>query len=463
MAQAESIDKTEVLKDEKVGKLILQYALPSIIGMIVFASYIIIIQVYIAHCSGLGAYAVGGIGICLPIMVLLVAISTLTGMGAATHISICLGQGDKETACDLLGNAVTLSVILSLVFTLLFLLFFESILRLIGTSEENYQYVRDFLIVYIPSVIVIIVTTCLNTIMRAAGHPKKSMILILFGFSLNILVTPIFLYVLKWGIKGVALGMVLCQFAAFIPGLEHFLKKGNSLPLRIHSLKLNWSIVKMISKIGFSPFLVISLMSIITLVANNRLMTYGGAFAISTYTISNTFMVFVGLILAGLTQGVQPIIGYNYGAKKITRVLKTLKITGSTAVLIGIIGLTSSYFFSHLFAAVLSPDNKFVATEVVRCLRILAIGLPLSGFLLTINSFFQSIGSAGKAFTLSITRQLVFLVPAMFIFPLFWQTQGIWYALPFSETLSALLAIIILAFHRGELKRQKELENKYIQ
>ncbi|MCL1934058.1 MAG: MATE family efflux transporter [Candidatus Azobacteroides sp.] len=462
MTQTESIDKAEILKDGKIGKLILQYALPNIIGMIVFASYIIIIQIYIAHGSGLGVHAVGGIGICLPIMVLLIAISTFTGLGAAAHISICMGQGDKETACDLLGNAVTLSIILSLAFTLLFFLFFESILRLIGASEENYQYVKDFMIVYIPSVIIIIVTGCMNTIMRAAGHPKKSMMLILFGFSLNILVTPIFLYVLKWGIKGVALGMVLCQFVAFIPTLWHFLKKGNSLPLRMRSLKLNGAVVKMISKIGFSPFLVISVMSIIALIANNRLMTYGGAFAISTYTISNTFMTFVGLILSGLSQGVQPIIGYNYGAKKITRVLKTLKITGSAAVLIGITGLIIAYFFSYLLAAALSPDDKLIAEESVRCLRILAIGLPLSGFLLTVNSFFQSIGSAGKAFALSITRQLVFLVPAMFIFPLFWQTRGIWYAVPFTEISSALLAIIILAFQRKELNRQKELENEYI-
>ena len=457
MASSDSKNNIEELKEKKVGKLIMQYAFPSITGMIVLASYLLILQVYIAYGSGLGVHAVGGIGICLPIMVLLTAIGMFPGVGAASGISICLGKEDQETARDLLGNAVTLAIILSLTFTLLFFLFFESILRLIGTTEENYLYVKDFLLIFIPNVVVVIVSGCLNYIMRASGHPKKAMLLLLFGLLLNIVVIPFFLFILKGGIKGAAIAMVLCQWIAFVPNLHHFLKKDNHLPLRMQSLKLNPHIVQLISKIGFSPFLVISSTAIVAFIINNRLTTYGSAFAINTYTISNALLTFFVLILTGLSQGIQPIVGYNYGAGKIDRLFETLKITGITAVTIGIIGWIFTSLFSYPFTQLLSGNNQPVAAEAVRCLRILSIGLPLAGFQLIATSFFQSIGSAGKAFTLSITRQWVFLIPALFVFPLFWQTQGVWYALPFSDASSTLLAAIIFTYQWNELN---ELKNK---
>ena len=460
MIEPESKNKLDELKEKKVSKLIPQYAIPSIIGTTVFSLYIIIIQIFIAYGEGLGVHAVGGVGICLPIITLIFAISLLTGIGAASHISICLGKDDKETACDLLGNAVTLSVILSLVFTLLFFLFFEPILRLIGTTEENYPYVKDFLSIFIPGAVVIIVSVSLNFIMRASGYPKKSMFLIVLGLVLSIITIPLFLFVFKSGIKGAAIAVILCQLIAFIPTLGHFFMINKTLSFRFQSFKLKLPILKLISKIGFSPFLVNALIAIVAFIVNNRLMTYGGANAINAYTISNTLVTFIVMILLGLTQGVQPIIGYNHGAKKTERLLDTLKITGCIGVAIGITGLLVTNLFSHLFATLFSPDNQLVVIETSRCLRIISIGLPLAGFQMTVSSFFQSIGSAGKAFMLSFTRQLIFLIPALFVFPFFWQTQGVWYALPFSDILSALFAAIILFFQLKELKiKNKKIEN----
>jgi len=457
MTQSKSERNLTELKEKTIGKLILQYALPNILGLAFFALYIIVLQIFIAYGSGLGVHAVGGVGICLPVIFFLFAISMLTGIGAGSHISICLGKKDKETACRLLGNAVTLSVILSLAFTLLFLLFFEPLLRLIGTSSENYQYVKDFLIIYIPSAVIIVLTSSLNHIIRASGYPKKAMLLLFFGLMLNIVITPIILFVWKGGIKGVAAGMVFCQLLTLLPSVSHFLKKDNPLHFRIQSLHLNLHVTKMIVSIGFSPFLVNSSMTIIAFFTNNRLMTYGSTFAIDTYTISNSFVTFVVLLLLGLSQGIQPILGYNHGAEKIDRIFETLKIACSTGVMIGLAGLAAARLFSYPFATMLSPDNKLVAPEVVRCLQFLSIGLPLSGFQMIVTSFFQSIGSAGKAFMLSFTRQFVFLVPALFIFPLFWQTRGIWYALPVSDVSSTLLAGIFFMFQLKKLRRRKRL------
>ena len=454
MIQPKSKNKLDELKEKKVSKLILQYAIPSIIATTVFSLYIIVIQIFIAYGEGLGVHAVGGVGICLPIITLIFAISLLTGIGAASHISICLGKDDKETACDLLGNAFTLSVMFSLIFTFLFFLFFDPILRLIGTTEENYPYVKDFLSIFIPGTVVIIVSVCLNYIMRASGYPQKSMFLIVLGLVLSIIAIPLFLFVFRAGVKGTAVAIILCQIIVFVPTLGHFFMTNKTLSFKIQSFQLKIPVIKLIVKIGFSPFLVNSVIAIVAFIVNNRLMTYGGANAINAYTISNTLVTFIIMILLGLTQGVQPIIGYNHGAKKTDRLLDTLKITCSIGVSIGITGLLFTNFFSHRWANLFSPDNQLVATETSRCLRIISIGLPLAGFQMTVTSFFQSIGSAGKAFILSITRQWIVLIPSLFIFPFFWQTSGVWYALPFSDIFSALPAAIILAFSLKKIKIQ---------
>jgi putative MATE family efflux protein len=445
--QTQPKNSLDELKEKKISKLILQYAIPNIIGTTVFALYVIILQIFATNTPGLGVYAVGAIGICLPVIGLIFAISLLTGIGAASNISICLGKGDKKAACDLLGNMVTLSVIISLVFTLLFFLFFEPVLRLIGTTKESYPYVNDFLSVFITGCVITILTVCLNHTIRASGYPKKAMLLSVFGLVLSIIVIPVFFFILKTGIKGAAFAMVLCQLLVLIPTLRHFLTKGKTVSFQLQSFKLKPSVVKSIIKIGISPFTVNSIVSLVAFVLNNRLMTYGGADSIASYTIANTLLTFIIMIMLGLTQGVQPVIGYNYGAKKPERVLEALKITGGAGISIGLISLIIIYLFSYQWASLFSPGNKSIAAETVRCFYILSLGLPLSGFQLTVTSFFQSIGSAGKAFMLSATRQLVFLIPAVIIFPLFWQTSGVWYSIPFSDVLSTLLATVILVFH----------------
>jgi Na+-driven multidrug efflux pump len=195
-------------------------------------------------------------------------------------------------------------------------------------------------------------------------------------------------------------------------------------------------------------------LAFIVFIVNNRLVTYGGAFAINVYTIANNLITVFILILIGLSQGIQPILGYSFGAKQTNRMFKVLKITSCIAVIRGIIGIVSVNLISRQFATILSPENNDVVNEVVRCIRVLTIGLPLLGLQITIGAFFQSIGSAGKAFTITVTKQLVFVIPPLFIFPSFWQTEGVWYAIPFSDISGFLLAVIIMTFYLRKIKKQ---------
>lgn len=458
MNQVEAKENFTELGGKKISTLILQYAVPSIIGTVVFALYSVTAQVYIAHGPELGEHAVGGMGICLPVMVLLSALSTLTGVGAASRISIFLGKKDKKAACDILGNALTLSVIIGLLFTLVFYLFFNSILSLIGATEENSPFVRDFLLFYIPGSVISIVSMCLNSIMRAAGHPKKSVLVSLLGLVLNTIFVPIFVFGLQWGLKGAAIAINISSICVFIPTLYHFLTKKSSLQLRMQSLKLSLTKTASILNIGFSPFFIQCSAAIVAFLINNRLNAYGGSSAIEAYTIANTLIIVIILTLSGLAQGIQPIVGYNFGAKRTDRLMKAVQITSGAGVLIGLTGLLVAQFFASPLVALFSPSHS-LEIESINCLHILSVGLPLSGFQMIISSFFQSIGSAGKAFVLSITRQLIFLLPALFVFPIFWNVKGIWYSVPFSDILSTFLAIFIFLCQFKILKEHKYSKN----
>ena len=455
MAEINFQNNINDLKEKSIGKLILKYALPNIIGMVLFASYFFIIQIFIARFSGLGVDAVGAVGICIPVMLISLSFSMLTGIGAASQISIYLGKGDKKTSEYLLGNTITISVIISLVLTLVFLLFFEQILQIIGTTEENYKFVKKFLVIFVPNTIFVILSTTTGHLIRASGHPKKAMMLVILGLGTNALLVPTLSFMLKDAILGVAIALVVSLFIPLIPSLTHFLKKDATLKLEMHTLKLKTHILNLIFKIGFSPFLISFSVSFVGIIMNNRLGIYGGAFAINAYTISNLLLAFFTFNLSGLTQGVQPIIGYNFGAGNLDRVFKTVKITGIIAVITGIVGLFVGCFCPHWFVKMLSTGNKPVEEEAIRCLGVIMLGLPLAGLHLVFTSFFQSIGSAGKAFILSIARQWVIFIPMIFILPLFWQTQGIWYSVPFTEVLSVILAITIFINQLRILKKQK--------
>lgn len=434
------------LREENVSKLIVQYSLPSITVNVTFSLYLIALQFFIVQGTGLGDHAIAGMGICMPVMMLIGALGALTGAGSSSRISILLGQGNRKKACDVLGNAISLSLVISFVFLLVFFSFFDSLLHLIGATGDIFAYAKDFLILYSPCSVVLILSTCLSSVMRASGYPRKSMLIISLTVVLCLVLIFLFLYVLKWGLKGAALAIDIGSVAGLIPLLVHFLKKGSDLPIRMRSLKLNPHIVWLILNIGFSPFLISFSSALLAFIVNNRLSAYGGDVAIAAYTITNILTLLVYTTLGGLSQGIQPIIGYNYGAKRPDRVFKTVKIAGGSVVVIGLIGLLIAYFFAHPLVELFSP-SPMVTEKAIFCLQTVSLGMSFSGLQMIIASFFQSTGFAGKGFFLNISRQFVFMVPLAFIFPVFWGVEGVWYSLPVSELLAVLLYIVLFLLH----------------
>jgi putative MATE family efflux protein len=436
-------ENIEDLKEDKIGRLIVKYAVPNIVGTIVIALYTVINTIYIAYGPGLGERAVGAMSVCMPLTLIGSALCMLTGGGAATRISIALGNNDKQMAYTLLGNAFTLSFILFTVLNIFTLVFIDPILSIIGATGDNIFYAKDFLIIYLPLAVFLMLSISLNNVIRASGHPKKAMTVMLLILIFNIVLVPYFVFVLQWGMKGVAIANSISGIISFIPTIHHFLKKDSDFPLSFKYMNLQWKALKSILDIGISPFLMQFTAAFVAMIINNRLKTYGGTSAITAYGVAYPITILFIWTLSGLSQGVQPVIGYNYGAKRIDRVLKTFKITAFIGVVFGISGLLIALFFSSFLVGIYSTSSK-VTSQAILCLKIISFGLPLSGFQMVTNSLFQSIGSAKKAFYLSITRQLVFLVPAAFIFPLIWGVTGVWYSIPVSDLLSTILAIVIL-------------------
>jgi Na+-driven multidrug efflux pump len=447
----------DALKKEKISKLIIQYSIPNIIVTVSVALYLLALQFFIVYGTNLGDRAISGIGICFPVMMLISAFGSLIGAGASSRISILLGQGKKGMVCDVLGNAVTLSILIASLFLLVFFLFFDPILRLIGVTEEIYPYAKDFLMLYTPCAIPLVLSTSLANIMRASGHPGKSMFIVSFNLIFSLALIAFSLYVLKLGLKGAALAIDIGASVGLIPLLIHFLKKGCDLPIRIRSLKLNPHIVWLILNIGFSPFLILFSTALLASVVNNRLSAYGGNTAIAAYTITNSLIVVVYMILSGLSQGVQPIIGYNYGTKATDRVFKTVKIVGRSIIVISLTGLIIACFFARPLVELFSP-SRVLAEEAVFCMQIVSLGIPFVGLQMLIGSFFQSTGFAGKTFFLNMVRQFIFIIPLAFILPVFWGVEGIWYSLPLSELLAVCLCIALFLLHikTGRLNNYQE-------
>ncbi|MDR3218445.1 MAG: MATE family efflux transporter [Dysgonamonadaceae bacterium] len=442
-SSAKKKDTIEKLKEDKIGRLILKYAVPSIIGTIVIAIYTISNTIYIAYAPGLGDPAVGAMTVCIPLTLMGSALCSLMGGGAATRISLALGNNNKQMAYNLLGNVFTLSFILFTYTNIFTLVFIDPTLSLIGSTQDHLFYAKDFLIYYLPPAVFLMLSLSLNNVIRASGHPKKAMVIMMIILVSNIVLVPFSLFVLQWGMKGVAIANNIAGIIAFIPTMYHFLKKNSDFPLSFKYMKLQWKVVKSILDIGISPFLIQFTAAFVMMIINNRLKAYGGAPAVTAYGFAYPVTVLFIWTLSGLSQGIQPIIGYNYGAERIDRVLKTFKITVFVGVVIGTSGLLVSLFFSSFLVGIFSESSENIPLAIV-CLKIITLGLPLSGFQMVTGSFFQSIGAAKKAFYLSITRQLIFLIPAAFIFPLFWGVRGVWYSIPVSDLLSTLLAIGIL-------------------
>lgn len=452
MAKVANIDE---LENKKISKLLWQYALPAIVGTMVNSLYNIIDRVYIGHTPGLGDHAIGGLGICLPLMNLITAVGMLVGAGSASRISICLGRGDKETANKIIGNSFLLTILLTGTVVVLLYLFLDPILMAIGATDETFPYAQEFMRYLLPGNIFSTMCFNFNSMMRASGYPQKAMYTMLISVVANVIIAPIFLFKLGLGIKGAAIATIISIFIGLCFVMFHFMNKNSILRLRIVNIRLNTKIVWAIVSIGLSPFFIQIAASAVAFFINHQLRIYGGNVAIEAYAISNTLVMIIIMIIVGLTQGMQPIVGYNYGAKIFERVKETLSYTIKVGVVIGTIGLLLVLFLPSMFVQPFNPSPA-LADASIKALRTITVMLPLVGFQIVVTNFFQCIGMAAKSIFLSLTRQFLFLIPALFILPPIFGLNGVWYSLPAADFLATVLTATLFLWQLRVFKKMEE-------
>ncbi|NLD23266.1 MAG: MATE family efflux transporter [Bacteroidales bacterium] len=440
---------------KRINKIVWEYALPGIIGTVVTALYNVIGRIFIGQ--GVGALAISGLAITFPVMNLTSSIGMLVGAGAAARISISLGKRDKLTSEKILGNSLLLTIILNAVFITLILIFLEPILRAFGASDLTLPYAYDYLKIVLLGNVFVSLTYNFNAMMRSSGYPKKAMVTMLIGAVFSVILTPIFLYGFDLGIQGVAWATVTSMLLGMLFVMHHFLQKKSLIRLKWKYIKLNKKIILAIVSIGMSPFSMQVAASGVAVLMNTSLIRHGGDLAVGAYGIINTVLMMFLMIIMGLNQGTQPIIGYNYGAANYKRVRETLLYALKIATIITVAGALIGVIFPGVFAAAFTTDAELMSiTE--RGIRIAVSAMPLVGFQIVSSSFFQSIGFAAKSLIQSLSRQLIFLVPGIILLPRLWGLDGLWIAMPVSDTLAFILSIFLLTYQLRQLKRMENAQ-----
>ena len=443
----------QLLGTAPVGQLLKQYAIPAIIAMSSSSLYNIIDSIFIGH--GVGAMAISGLAIAMPLMNLMAAFGSLVGVGASSLISIRLGQGNKDRTFYILSNAVMLNVLIGLMFTTIGLFFLDDILRFFGASDQTLPYAHDFMQVILCGNTVTHLFLGMNEILRASGYPRKSMAIMLTAVFVIICLNPLFIFVFKWGVRGSALATITGQCVALVLEFTHYLNKKNFLYLRKGTFRFIGTIIKKVLSIGLAPFLLNVCASIVVIFINNSLKRTGGDISIGAYGIINRVLMLFIMIVNGFNQGMQPIIGVNYGARQFDRVIKTLRLTITCAVCITTTGFVLGYFFPELVAGLFTKDPTLLHATTLG-LKIIVLAFPIAGFQIVSSGFFQYIGKPQKAIFLSMTRQLLFLVPLLAVLPDLYGLTGVWVCMPIADTMSALLAGTLLFFQIRKMQRHPD-------
>lgn len=435
------MNNPHILGTERIGKLLVQYSIPAIIGMTITSLYNIIDSIFIGH--GVGAMGIAGLAITFPLMNLVVAFCTLVSAGGATISSIRLGQKDMDGATKVLGNTLMLCLVNSILFGGISFIFLDEILCFFGASNDTLPYARDFMQVILPGTPIAYTMIGLNNVMRATGYPKKAMLTSMVTVVCNVILAPVFIFRFGWGIRGAAMATVISQFIGMIWVVSHFLQKTSIVRLQPDFWKMKKRIIGSIFSIGMSPFLMNVTACVIVIIVNNSLQHYGGDMAIGAYGIMNRLLVLYVMIVLGLTMGMQPIVGYNFGAQKYERVKATLRLSIITGVCITSTGFVVCELFPHAVSALFTNDGQLIGMAS-RGVRIGIAMFPLVGAQIVIGNFFQSIGKAKISIFLSLTRQLLYLLPGLIILPHYMGLDGIWTSMPVSDFFAFVTAAVAL-------------------
>lgn len=453
----ENKQATLELGTKPVGKLLVQYALPAMIAMTAASLYNIVDRVFIGQ--GVGAMAISGLAITFPFMNLTAAFGAGVGVGASTAISVKLGQKDYATAQNILGNTISLNLIIGIGLSIICLLFLDPILRFFGASDQTLIYAHEYMVIILLGNVVSHMYFGMNALLRAASKPKQAMFATIFTVMMNVILDALFILVFKWGIQGAAIATILSQLMALMWQTKLFSNKNELLHFKKGIYKLKRKLVDNILAIGISPFLMNVCACIIVIFINNQLVRFGGDLSVGAYGIANGIaMVFV-MFVFGVNQGMQPIAGYNYGAQKLDRLIRVLNLSIIAATAIMVTGWLIAMFLPYYCARLFTIDKQLIDLGI-KAIRVVMFCFPVIGFQMVITNFFQCIGKVKISIFLSLSRQLLILLPLLAFLPMIWDIDGVWYSMPISDFAAAVIAGVVMMWYMNKLKRQHQEQLK---
>ncbi len=454
-------DRTKELGSRPIGKLLMQYALPAVVAMTASSLYNIVDRIFIGHIgsSSEGALALSGLAVTFPIMNLSAAFGAMVGVGGSTYMSVKLGQKDNKTAEHVLGNVVTLNIIVGLLLAVFGIIYIDELLYFFGASESTLFYAHEYMYVILLGNVVTHLYLGLNACLRSTGHPNIAMTATIATVVVNSILDPLFIFTFEMGIRGAAIATILAQIVALIYVWLVLSNPKDLIHLHKGIYSLRWKIVKNILKIGMSPFSMQLCACLVVIIINQSLLRHGGELAIASYGIINGITFLFIMVVMGICQGMQPIAGYNYGAQQFSRVVQVLKYSIVMATIVTCLSFVLNGGFPRLSIGLFTDDPVLMKLSEDG-MRLIVLMHPLVGFQIVVGHFFQSIGLSKQSIFLSLSRQLLLLIPFLLILPNIWGTNGVWASITMSDGLSIITAGFMLWYfhHKGGLRSLKELE-----
>ena len=446
------------LGTKKIGTLLKEYAVPGIIAQTAASLYNMVDSIYIGHIPGVGSSAISGLAVTFPLMNLSIAMGTLVGVGAMTLISVLLGQKNYAGAQKVLANVLTLNVIIGVVFSAVTLSFLNPILRFFGASDVTLPFARDYMSIILAGNVFTHLYHGFNGLIRSSGHPRTAMALTLFTVISNAILDPVFIFALGLGIRGAAIATILCQLAALVYTWRFFSDKRRLLHFTRPLFQLDWRVAKQSLAIGVGPFLMNVAACLVALFINQQLGKYGGDLAIGAYGIVNRLTLLFVMVCMGFNQGLQPIAGYNYGARQYRRVKEVFILAAKWEVLVTTLCFLMAELIPRTAVSLFTNDPQLVDLAA-HGLRVMNSGFALVGFGMATGNFFQCLGMVRKSIFLSLSRQLLFLLPLIYTLPLWLQETGVWVSFPISDILNIIISAILIIRLFRKFDRLKDGEN----
>lgn len=448
-------DRAKLMSEEKILKLFLRFSLPAILGMVVQSLYNIVDRIYIGNIPGYGGLAISGIGVVLPINFIIMGFAMLFGIGAGANISIKLGQGKKDDAEKLFGTGYYMLVVSGILISVVGLIFLKDIVNLYGADDQTRIYAEQYLRIILFGNVFNVVSFGLNNIIRAEGNPKVAMYSMLIGAIVNTILDPILIFGFNMGVEGAAIATIFAQFLSFAWTMWYFLSKKSMLRLSKENIRFDKKLVFQIMSIGASPFAMQVAGSIIGIIMNQSLLRYGSSMAIGAYAAINSVITLFFMPIFGMNQGLQPIIGFNYGAKNYNRVREALKVGIISATIVCTFGAILIQTIPDVFINFITKDEAIREIGIAGIRRVMFF-MPVIGFQIISSNFFQAIGKAKKSFLLSMLRQVIILIPFLLILPPIMGLIGVWTAGPVADFVATIMTGLVLYFQLKTMSREEK-------